>query len=271
MRLNTLLVGYYMKKSVPNKRIFSISRKEFLHIIHDPRSLVIIIAMPVLQLLMFGYALNMEIQNIDIAVIDNSNSSLSRDFIDQFEGSKYFTVFYYDGPFSKLDEMFLDRKTKAILIIDPNFQRDFFRTGNSSVQVIFDAADPNAATTIKHYVNTAIMGFNEKFNGQLPLAFDIKPRIWYNPDLKSDYFFIPGLVALILIMISAMLTSMTISRENEMGTMEQILVSPVKPIEIILGKVLPYIGLAFLDGLIILLLGIFVFQVPFIGSDLLFT
>jgi ABC-2 type transport system permease protein len=208
----------------------------------------------------------MEIQNIDIAVIDHSKSSLSRDLINQFEGSNYFSVFNYDGPLSNLDELFLDRKTKVILIIDPNFQRDFFRNGNSSVQIIFDAADPNAATTIKHYVNTAIMGFNEKYNGKLPLAFDVKPRIWYNPDLKSDYFFIPGLVALILVMISAMLTSMTISRENEMGTMEQILVSPVKPIEIILGKVLPYIGLAFLDGLIILLLGIFIFNVPFIGS-----
>jgi ABC-2 type transport system permease protein len=226
--------------------------------------------MPVLQLLMFGYALNMEIQNIDIAIIDHSKTSLSKDLINQFEGSNYFSAFYYDGPISKIDELFLERKAKVILFIDQNFQNNFFRKGNSSIQVFFDAADPNASTTIQHYVNSALMGFNERLNGQLHLAFDVKPRIWYNPDLKSDYFFIPGfipgLIALILVMISAMLTSMTITREKEMGTMEQILVSPVKPIEIIIGKVLPYIVLAFLDGLIILLLGIFIFDIPFIGN-----
>jgi ABC-2 type transport system permease protein len=113
------------------------------------------------------------------------------------------------------------------------------------------------------------MAFNEANNGKLPMLFEVKPRIWYNPDLKSDYFFIPGLVALILVMISALLTSITITREKEMGTMEQILVSPIRPIEIVLGKVLPYIVLAFFDGLLILVLGIFIFDVPFIGSYLL--
>ena len=258
-----------MKKSATHKRILSISRKEFLHIIHDPRSLIIIIIMPVLQLLMFGYALNMEIQNIDMAVIDHSQTSVSRDLIKQFEGSKYFSVFYYNNPLSEVDELFLNRKARVILIIDQDFQRKFQRGLGSSVQVLFDAADPNAATMIKQYVNSAILEFNESHNGKLPQAIEVKPRIWYNSDLKSDYFFIPGLVALILVMISALLTSITITREKEMGTMEQILVSPVKPVEIILGKVLPYIGLAFLDGLLILILGIFIFDVPFIGSSFL--
>jgi ABC-2 type transport system permease protein len=255
-----------MKKATTHKRIISISRKEFLHIIHDSRSLIIIIVLPILQLLMFGYALNMEIQNIDVAIVDQCRASISQQLINQFLGSKYFTVHYYDGPLSKIEELFFDRKARVILIIDKDFQHDFIREGNTSVQVMFDAADPNAATTIKHYVNTAIIQFNENFNGKLPRAFEVKPRIWYNPDLKSDYFFIPGLVALILVMISALLTSLTMTREKEMGTMEQILVSPIKPIEIVIGKVLPYIGLAFLDGVLILLLGIFVFEVPFIGS-----
>jgi ABC-2 type transport system permease protein len=258
-----------MKKVAIHTRISSISRKEFLHIIHDPRSLIIIIVLPVLQLLIFGYALNMEIQNIDMAVIDLSKTSVSQDLVNQFKGSKYFSVFYYDGPLSTIDELFFDRKARVILIIDKDFQLNFIRDNNSTVQVLFDAADPNAATTIKHYVNSTIMLFNENFNGKLPLAFDVKPRIWYNPDLKSDYFFIPGLIALILVMISALLTSLTMTREKEMGTMEQILVSPIKPIEIVLGKVLPYIGLAFLDGILILILGIFIFDVPFIGSALL--
>jgi ABC-2 type transport system permease protein len=258
-----------MKKTATHKRIISISRKEFLHIIHDPRSLIIIIVLPVLQLLIFGYALNMEIQNIDIAVIDHSNTSISEDLINQFKGSKYFSVSYYNGPLSKVEELFFERKARVILMINHDFQRNFIRKNNTSVQVLLDAADPNAATTIKQYVNGTIMQFNEIYSGKLPLAFDVKPRIWYNPDLKSDYFFIPGLIALILVMISALLTSLTMTREKEMGTMEQILVSPIKPIEIVLGKVLPYIGLAFIDGILILFLGIFIFDVPFIGSTVL--
>jgi ABC-2 type transport system permease protein len=222
--------------------------------------------LPVLQLLIFGYALNMEIQNIDIAVLDQSKTPISRDLIKQFEGSSYFSVFSYENLISEIDELFLARKARVVLIIDHEFERKFQRKNTASVQVIFDAADPNAATTIKHYVNGVIILFNENNNGQLPLSFDVKPRIWYNPDLKSDYFFIPGLVALILVMISALLTSLTMTREKEMGTMEQILVSPIKPVEIVVGKVLPYIFLAFLDGLLILFLGIFIFEIPFIGS-----
>jgi ABC-2 type transport system permease protein len=218
---------------------------------------------------MFGYALNMEIQNIDMAVVDHSQTPISRELIEKFEGSNYFSVLYYDQSISAIEELFLNREARAVLIIDQDFQRNFQRKNTTSVQVLFDAADPNAATTIKHYVNGLIMQFNEIYNGKLPLAFDVKPRIWYNPDLKSDYFFIPGLIALILVMISALLTSITITREKEMGTMEQILVSPIKPVEIVLGKVLPYIGLAFFDGILILFLGIFIFEVPFIGSSLL--
>ncbi len=251
------------------KRILAISRKEFLHIIHDFRSLMIIFAMPVLQIIMFGYALNMEIQKIDLAVIDHSHTPFSQDLIRQFESNSYFSVQYYNGPMSKIDELFLNREARVILIIDKDFQKNFQRTPITPVQMLIDAADPNAATMIRQYCNGVIIKFNELKNANLHLPFNIKSRIWYNPDLKSAYFFIPALIALILVMISALLTSITITREKEMGTMEQILVSPVRPVDIIIGKVLPYIGLAFMDGILILLLGIFLFQVPFIGSYVL--
>lgn len=252
-----------------HKRISAIAKKEFLHILHDPRSLIIIIVLPVLQLIIFGYALNMEIQNIDVAVIDHSRTSISRDLIEQFKGSKYFSLFPYSGTIQEIDKLFLERKARAILIIDKDFHRNFQRQKTAPVQILIDASDPNAATMIKQYCNGVIMHFNETYNDQLPLLFEVKPRIWYNPDLKSDYFFIPGLIALILVMISALLTSITITREKEMGTMEQILVSPIKPLEIVLGKVLPYVSLAFLDGVVILLLGMVIFDVPFIGNYLL--
>jgi len=256
-------------KKTRSGRILAISRKEFLHIIHDPRSLIILFVMPVLQLIMFGYALNMEIQNIKLAVIDHSHSTASRDLIAAFKGSPYFSVFDYDGPLSEIEGLFLNRKAHAILEISRDFQKDFQRRPMAAVQILIDAADPNAATMIRQYCSGVIALFNETGNLHIPLRFEIKPRIWYNPDLKSDYFFIPGLVALILVMISALLTSITITREKEMGTMEQILVSPIRPVEIVLGKVLPYIVLAFFDGVLILLLGMTMFEVPFIGSYLL--
>jgi ABC-2 type transport system permease protein len=257
------------KKSFLKGRIIAISRKEFLHIIHDPRSLIILFILPVLQLVMFGYALNMEIQNINLAVIDHSKSTASRELIETFSGSTYFTVSGCEGTGTEVDALFLNRQAHALLIIAEDFQKNFNRQPSAPVQILIDAADPNAATMIRQYCNGVIMQFNETQNMQLPVRFDIKPRIWYNPDLKSDYFFIPGLVALILVMISALLTSITITREKEMGTMEQILVSPIRPIEIVLGKVLPYIALAFFDGLLILFLGITMFDVPFIGSYVL--
>jgi ABC-2 type transport system permease protein len=256
-------------KSAMMGRITAISRKEFLHIIHDPRSLIILFVLPVLQLIMFGYALNMEIQNINLAIIDRSKSTVSREIIDTFRGSRYFSVFEYDDPISQMDELFFDRKAHAILIIDQDFQKNFVRQQQVPVQILIDAADPNAATMIRQYCNGVIMHFNEINNTRLPVLFDIESRIWYNPDLKSDYFFIPGLVALILVMISALLTSITVTREKEMGTMEQILVSPIRPVEIVLGKVLPYTALAFFDGLLILILGMTLFDIPFIGSYLL--
>lgn len=252
-------------------RIVAIAKKEFLHILNDKRSLMIIIAMPIIMLILYGYALNMEIENVELAVIDNDRSTLSQNLIDEFRGSSFFKVFYHTGPFSELEELFMRREARAILIIDKHFSRNHQRQATTPVQIILDGSDPNAATLIRSYCAGIILSFNSKYGGTLPVPFDIKPRIWYNPDFKSSYFFIPGLIALILIMISALLTSITITREKELGTLEQILVSPVKPHDIILGKVLPYIFLALLDGFLILILGMFMFDVPFKGSYLLLT
>ena len=252
-----------------HNRVFAIARKEFLHIIHDPRSLVIIIVMPIIMLIMFGYALNMEIENIPLAVIDHDNSAASKELTDQFRGSSFFDVFTYTGRISEVEPLFLSRKARAILVIDQDFARNFQTRLRTDVQLLIDASDPNAAAMISNYCAGIINNFNDANNQVLPVPFELHPRLWYNPDMKSAYFFVPGLIALILIMISALLTSITITREKELGTMEQILVSPVKPREIILGKVLPYIFLALIDGLAILLLGMLLFSIPFKGSYLL--
>jgi ABC-2 type transport system permease protein len=255
-----------MKKA---SRTIAIARKEFLHILHDPRSLMIIIVMPLLQLILFGYALNLEIQNTNLAVIDYSRSPQSSHLIEQFEGSEFFSVFHYQGKHSEIEKLFLKRKAKAILVINQDFARNLQRQTLTSIQILMDASDPNAATIIKSYCNRIIAKYNVEYGSQILQPFDVEPRIWYNPDMKSAYFFVPGLIALILVMISAMLTSLAITREKETGTMEQILVSPIKPIEIVIGKVLPYIIMAFLDGFLILMMGMILFDVPFTGSYIL--
>jgi ABC-2 type transport system permease protein len=252
-----------------SSRLAAIAYKEFFHIIHDSRSLIIIFLLPIIQLTMFGYAMNMEIQNVDLAVVDYDHSSESQQLVDTFQGSPFFTPFYYEGLPGSFESLFRERKARAILIIGTGFSRELNRTPSTDVQILIDGADPNAATLVQSYCNQVINEFNQRRGTALPMPFTIEPRVWYNPDLKSANFFVPGLIALILVMISALLTSIAVTREKETGTLEQILVSPVRPYEIILGKVLPYIVIALLDGLMILFLGIWLFGVPFTGSTLL--
>jgi ABC-2 type transport system permease protein len=225
--------------------------------------------MPILQLTMFGYALNMEIQDVPLTVFDYNRTAVSRELIQKFEGSPFFTVTFHSGDPTDIDRLFLTREARVAIIIDQDFNKNYRRQSVTPVQFLIDASDPNAAAIIKNYCNAIINDFNEQNTGRLPLPFEFKPRIWYNPDTKSAYFFVPGLIALILIMISALLTSITITREKETGTMEQILVSPVRPAEIVIGKVLPYIALALFDGLLILTIGLILFQIPFIGNYVL--
>ena len=253
-----------------NKSIITaIAKKEFLHILHDPRTLTILFIMPILQLVMFGYALKMEIQEVKIGIVDYANTNESRHLIEQFKGSPFFVPFFYDGPLSKMDELFKSRNANLVMIIPEDFDKQLQRNTEIPLSFTIDASDANAATAIRNYCNQVIVDFNQTYNRQLPLPFDITSSILYNPDTKSTYFFVPGIIALLLIMISALLTSITITREKETGTMEQILVSPVKSHQIILGKVLPYILLAILIALVILLTGIFLFKVPFRGNALL--
>jgi ABC-2 type transport system permease protein len=248
-------------------RILALIRKEFIHIRRDFRTLIIIFLMPVVQLLMFGYAINMEIQRIDLAVIDYARTPTSSDLVRSFSGSKYFAVKPFDGEETAVEQLFQKRQAHAVLIIPQDFGELFARSLPTLVQILIDASDSNSAQAIRNYIDAVLQTHNLERGLKQP--FDVRTTIQYNPALKSAYFFVPGLVALILMMISALLTSITIAREKETGTLEQILVSPVQPIEIIIGKVVPYIVLAFMDGIIILLVAHFWFEVPVKGSVML--
>ena len=258
-----------MMRKAALERTWAIARKEFLHIVNDPRTLFIVILLPVLQLVMFGYAMNLEIQRVDLAVVDYAHSSLSRELLEHFVGSRFFKPFPYDGPLSGVEDLFRARRAQAVLIIPQDFDRKLLRETSVPVQLLVDASDANAGTLIRNYCEQVFLDFNARRPGNLPVPFEIRSTVLFNPDMKSSFFFVPGIVAMILVMISALLTSVAITREKETGTLEQILVSPIQPRELIIGKVIPYILLALADAAIILLIGYGLFRVPFRGSILL--
>jgi ABC-2 type transport system permease protein len=265
------------------RRLRAIARKEFLHNAYDVRTLSIILLMPVLQLVIYGYALNREIRNVRLAVADYSQTPESRALQEGFAGSPFFVVFPYEGPLSGIETLFKARQAHATLVIPQDFAQRLARqaappsppeSGSHPeplpVQLLYDASDPNAATLIRSYCGEVMGAFDADRTGAGP-PLDLRPSILFNPDLKSSHFFVPGVISMILVMISALLTSIAIARERETGTMEQILVSPVRPWEIILGKVLPYIGLSLVDAGLIVGLGLLMFGVPFLGEVSLFA
>ncbi len=253
-----------------HSRVLAIARKEVLHILHDLRTLFILFLMPVVQLVMFGYALNLEIQHVDMAVLDLSGTTEARHLLERFRGARFFELFPYEGKVEEVEQLFKEHRARVAMVIPADFDRRLRREARVPVQFLIDASDANAATLIRNYCNQVVQGYDADRGGRPPLPFELRPAILFNPDLKSAFFFVPGVMAMILVMISALLTSIAITREKETGTMEQLLVSPVRAWEIVVGKVLPYVGLAFLDATLIIGVGLLVFQVPFRGSAFLF-
>lgn len=247
---------------MPNlSRIQAIAQKEVFHILRDSRTLVIIFLMPLLQLIIFGYAMNMELRQVPLVVQDNALNGASRALIDAFIHTDYFQPVPLAAGQLEPQNIFRSRKAQATLSIP----KDFGNT-ETAVYLEIDASDPNSAQLIQNYAT----GIVSSFKGSVAAGVDLRPLILYNPDMKSSFFFVPGLIAMILVMICALLTSISISKEKEMGSMEQILVSPVSATEILLGKVLPYILLGLLDALLILGVGMLLFQVPFRGEFAVF-
>ncbi|RPH97067.1 MAG: ABC transporter permease [Calditrichaeota bacterium] len=256
-----------------SKRIRALMQKEFIHIIRDPRSLAIIFLLPILMVLLYGYAINFDIRDIKIAVLDQDQSSTSRSLAEYLTSSGYFLVSSNIMDRDEIEDLFLDRRVQAVLIIPPGFSKQNQRDSADGVQIIIDGSNANTATVAINYLRLALLQYSTSQNlnaAGISIPFQIEPRIWYNPDLKSTHFIVPGLISIILMMVCAMLTSVTIARERETGTMEQIFISPIRPIEIIVGKLFPYVGIALLDAAGVLLFSYLIFNVPFRGSILLF-
>jgi len=253
-----------------NKRFNSIVRKEFIHILRDPRSLMITFLMPLLMIFLFGNAVELDIKEINFGVIDQDNSQKSRELIEKFVNSGYFELKPITQDRGRIHELFKQRYVKAVLIIPVDYAKNILIKQRTNVQVIVDGSNSNTSSVIVNYVKMILASISNEINMQtIDVPVNIESRVWYNPDLESANFVVPGLIAIIMMMICALLTSITIVREKETGTMEQILVSPIKPYEIVFGKVLPYVIIAFFDGVIVLVAARFGFGVPINGSILL--
>ena len=253
-----------------NKTGFII-RKEIRHILRDPKSLAIAMLMPVLMTLLYGYAVNLDTKNIRLAVVDEDRSSQSRELAASFFQSGYFMPSLSAPRIGDIEGVLRTGDAHAVIVIRRGFSEAIRSWETYQVGLVVDGSDANRAAAVTNYSNIVFYNY---LRGAAPAGREtarvsISQRVLYNPDLRSPDFFVPGLIAIILMMISALLTSVAIVREKETGTMEQLLTSPVTPRQIIVGKIVPYIAIAFIDGLLVILFAVFHFRVPFAGSQLL--
>ncbi len=252
-------------------RFFAFVRKEFHHITRDWRTLIILIGMPVIQILLFGFAISNEIKDAKIAILDHARDEHSTALINKILSSDYFILDDYLNTNSEIETIFKKGKVKEVLIFENGFGEKLGKEKKSDIQIIVDATDPNTATMLLNYTQAIIADYQMSQNRlkKLPFTIHIQSEMFYNKELKGVYLFVPGLIAIILMLVSAMMTSISITKEKELGTMEILLATPMKPVIIIVAKVIPYLLLSFINAVIVLILGYFVFGVPIHGSLIL--
>ncbi|MGZ5445626.1 MAG: ABC transporter permease [Thermoanaerobaculia bacterium] len=243
------------------RRVRAVARKELLHILRDPRSLGIGIAMPILLLLLFGYALTLDVDDVPFAVWDQSRTPASRELISRFEASRYFSLVSHTTTYREIESA-IDRRDILVALVIP---LDYGSRKNVRVQLIVDGSDANTAAIAVNYAE-AILG--NTVNAVMHPA-ELRPRIWFNPEMESRNYIVPGLIAVIMMVIAALMTSLTIAREWEMGTMEQLISTPLRGHELIIGKLLPYLGIGALDVVLAVGMGVLLFDVPLRGSPVL--
>ena len=256
-------------------RVWAIARKEFTHIIRDPRSLGMAIAIPMLLLVLFGSALTLDVDNVPLAIWDQSQSPASRELVSQFAASRYFSIRAQVRNYPQIERAIDVRAALMALIIPTDFARRIASGREAPVQAIVDGSDSNTATVAIGYAETVVRGYSQAValremqrtaGRSVSGGIDFEPRVWFNADMQSKNYIIPGLIAVVMSVIAALLTSLTVAREWETGTMEQLISTPVKGSEIVLGKLLPYFGLGMLDVLLAVVMGEFLFHVPLRGS-----
>jgi ABC-2 type transport system permease protein len=250
------------------KHLISFIKKEFAHVFRDRKTLVMLFGFPVVQIVLFGFALTNEIKDANIIVVDNAKDMASQQIIDKMEGSKFFKVQRTLLTPSEIDAAFKEGKAKLAVVFPANFNNDLLHLNTASIQVIADASDPNTAVTLTNYVTSIVNDYQAQLSPTSAIPYMIQPevRMLYNPDLKGAPNFVPGVMAMVLLLVCVMMTSVSIVREKEMGTMEILLVSPVRPLMVIIAKALPYLALSIINLIVILLLSVYALDVPIKGS-----
>ncbi|MCF8236093.1 MAG: ABC transporter permease [Bacteroidales bacterium] len=253
------------------KRFWSFVIKEFYHIFRDARTLLILFVLPVVLILIFGYVVTNEIKDARIAIFDPSKDNVTQQITNKIISSDYFILKDNLSSEKEIEQVFRDGRARIVLVFEEQFAEKLYKTGKAEVQLIADASDANTANLLVNYTQAIIGDYVGNLNTASQPAFQIEPRVRmvYNEKMKGAYMFVPGTMALILMLVSALMTSISIAREKEMGTMEVLLVSPLKPVQIILGKVTPYVSLSFVNAISIIVLGYYVFDVPVEGNLLL--
>lgn len=261
-----------------NSRLFSIIRKEFIQIFRDKRTLVLILIIPIVQLFLLGYSATNDVRNVPLAIYDQSHSSEARALLDSFRAADYFKIAFSVGSEAELQNLIDGGQARAGLIIPPDYAARLAE-GKAQVAFVLDGSDPTVASTalsaaqlIGQYHATQILSEKMARSGQsikLQPPVEVRTTVWYNPDLISSYFMIPGVIGMILFAITAILTASAVVRERERGTIEQLIVTPIRPWELVLGKILPYTFLALFDTIEVLLVGHWWFGVPIRGSMVL--
>lgn len=257
------------------RRIRAIIKKEFIQIMRDWRSLVVAVMLPVVLLMLYGYGIDLDVKHLRTAVLDQDNSRQSRKLLDSFQQSNYFDFVVRMDSYSELEEVLDYGKAKVAIIIPQGFAEDINR-GDANVQVVVDGSDASTASLAISYSSQIVGDYSKEvrieeirsrgMDASATSGLDVRTRYWYNPELNSTDFIVPGLIAIILMLLSSLLTSMTIVRERERGTIEQVIVSPIRPNELMLGKLVPYVIIAFFDVLIVVAGARFIFDVPLRGS-----
>jgi len=251
--------------------------KEFRQIRRDPTSLGMLMVLPAALIVLVGYALNFDVKHVPFLVMDQSRTSESREYVAMFQHSEYFTQLGSVERYGEIEDAFLLGRAKIALVIPPGFGRDLMGSRGTKVQILVDGADANTGGQAMGYAGRMTMDYSNRIllealrrtgrNVYIPI--DLQPRIWYNPDMVTSKFLVPGLIGFIIMLTAVISTSLTVVREKERGTMEQIMVSPLRPIQVILGKTLPYMAIALVSATAILILGYLLFDIQIKGSIVL--
>jgi ABC-2 type transport system permease protein len=253
-------------------RTWSLIRKEFIHVIRDPRTLAIMIVMPILMLILLGYAATTDIEHLRTAVYDADKTPQSRELIEAYQASNYFDIMFYADTEEKLRYLIDHGDVGSALVIPPGYGRDMVAHKRTDVAFLVDGSDPTVARTVfgaSQQVGQAVtmrqLEQQLDLMGPLP-GVEVRPRVWYNPNMESSHFLIPGTIVMILFLFTTLFTSTSIVRERELGTIEQLIVTPIRSIELVVAKVLPYVLVSFFIIIEVLILGVLIFGMPIRGS-----